>query len=368
MTVGFNPKQLINLFSLIFGALGFSVGILTIRIFSDESSLAFILNLQSMVVFISFLLQMGLRAALRAQIYKGRLLLARTTEKSLQFFLLLISIIAISGEIIYGEFYYIGLSSLLAIVTLRLGFNVAEGNPKAIFFNSLATFFIAVSSSVILIIVNKQFITNCIIELVALFFIIITSYPFKLKKIYIKKKSILRVYWLAQSYQLGAGMISLFMFLLTQSALTNLTSENQLVAYSDALIIGGLLVMLLGKALLLLERKLYAEENNHLLIFTSLIFGQLVISILTSYILHVIYGVGLVLYFSILFVLLSRLSVGYVVQYVSKCRGVLNRLSVLYLLLYSTFIFIDIEKFEIVYQALPLLIFILLGVIFFSKE
>ncbi|ATG76503.1 hypothetical protein [Pseudoalteromonas sp. 1_2015MBL_MicDiv] len=360
-------RKIISFFSLVFSSLGFTSGILLVRAFSNHESLSQVINLQSIVVFSSFILQFGLRAALRGHIYNGRIRLAQLSERSLHYILALCSILVFFIEYLYGLYFYFCLSSLIALVTLRLTINVAKNNFLSIFKFSALNFFVAIVGSVCILIFDEIEYANITIELFSLLIIIFTvklnSFFYCLKY----KTSLLKVYFDAQSFQLGSCVIALFIFLLSQTAIVQFSNSNQLSAYSDALIVSGFLVLLLGKLLLLFERKLYQENAKHLRFFIIMILSQTILASFFSLILSKVYSVSFLISFTVVFILLSRIPIGYIVQYEKENRFLLNVVSGLFFIGYICFYMFGFKSLDITLHILPVIIFMLFGLFLFWR-
>jgi len=362
----FSEKTL-SLFILIFSSLGFSTGIIAIRLYSGTDSLAYIINLQSIVVFTSFILQFGLRAAIRVHIYNRRLRLAKVSYDSLYLLLAFLSIIGFSVEFYSDTYVFISLSCLLAIVTLNLTIGIAKNNFKSIVYLSVVNFLVAFGSSVILLIFKTPELTSVFIEVTSIVVFISIYRKVNWTQLHKYKIPIVRVYWSAQSYQLGSCVVALFIFLLTQSAVIQFEG-SALNAYSDALILSGFLVLLLGKGMLLFERRLYNSVDKQYLLYISLIVIQILVSAIFSAIISHIYDVNWVLMLSVIFVLLSRTTVGYIVQYVENNRGVLNYVSGFFFIGYIIVYILGFKNIDITYHSLPVLMYLLVGFFLFKKN
>lgn len=341
-------------------SLGFSIGVVFIRFFSDTTSLAFIINLQSIVVFSSFILQLGLRAALRVHIYSGRLLLARRSSESLYILLLFISLLGFFTEVYIDTFYFIALSCLLSIVTLRLTISIAKNNFRTIFGYSFLNFIVTISSSLLVILIKDLNFSSYIIEISSILLLLLLYSPIKWKALLRHFGKILKVYWGAQSYQLGSCVVALFVFLLTQTAVVQFKGDD-LIAYSDALILSGLLVMLIGKAMLLFEKNIYGSEGNQYGLYVFILCLQICICFLFSTFLYFYYNVSWTIMFSVIFVLLSRTSAGYIVQYVEKNRRLLNIVSGVFFVLYTSVYLTDLKELSIGYHFFPVFVYLLIG-------
>lgn len=359
--------KFISLGSLILSSLGFTTGVVLIRGFSSSESLSYIINLQSIVVFTSFLLQLGLRAALRGHLYNGRERLVKAAYESLYVFLLAIACLGVVFEILLDEFLYISLSCLLAIVTLKLTLAVARGETSEIITFSVLNFIVSSGSAFVLITIQDLTIIDKAIELISLLVLILLYRKMELKKVLRLRLYLLKVYWKAQSFQLGSCVIALFIFLLNQSAVAQLDGEH-LNAYSDALILSGFLVLLIGKVLLLLERKFFHSGEKLYFLYVLLVVGQSVISAIVSYILSVLYQMSWGIIFTILFVLLSRTTAGYLVQFTKKKRSTLNFVSGALFLSYVSLYLIGFKDLSIGYQLIPVLLYLSLGFLFLRRK
>lgn len=368
MTLDIKKRKLVSFISLIFSSLGFTLGLLLIRFFSDHQSLVYIINLQSTVVFLSFILQFGLRAAIRQHIYRQRLRLANVSEKSLHYILALLSIVMFLIEYFYNEYFYFCLSSLLTLVTLKLTTNVAKNNVFSIIKFSGLNFFVAISGSCFILYFNSIEYANFSLECISLVAIILTI-KIKDAALCLKHKvSICRIYCKAQSYQLGSSVIALFVFSLSQTAIIQFTVSDELSAYSDALIASGFLVLLLGKMLLLFEKKLYQDKAKHFYFFSLIVVAQVSFTAVFSLALSIIYNVNFLTSFVVVFILLSRIPVGYIVQYVNNNRFLLNILSSGAFLFYLAFYMFDFKNININYQIFPVVLYLAAGFLLFYKS
>lgn len=362
-----NSGKLLSLLILILSSLGFSVGIVAIRIYSDSDSLAYIINLQSIVVFSSFILQLGLRAAIRVQIYNRRLRLAKITYDSLYIILACLSIVGFLVEFYLNTYLFISLSSLLAIVTLSLTMSVAKNTFYSIILLSLLNFLVAFCSAFILLVVDNIELTSILVELISIFVFITMHRAIDWKRLYRYRLKIIMVYWNAQSYQLGSCVVALFIFLLTQSAVVQFEG-NALNAYSDALILSGFLVLALGKGMLLIEKKLYNSGDKKYSLYIFLIAMQVLVSAIFSSIISYIYNISWVLMLSVVFVLLSRTTAGYIIQYVEGNRNVLNYISGFFFVGYSLVYTLGFKSIDVSYHILPVVIYLFVGLLLFRSN
>ena len=360
-------EKMLTFFFLILSSLGFSTGIVTTKIFSDSNSLAYILKLQSVVVFTSFILQLGLRAALRVQIYSNRKRLAKITYDYLYVFLSILSILAFISELYFSKYLFFTLSSLLAIVTLNLTLSVASNVLKSIVIFGFITFLVAFSGSLILLLVDDIKMTSMLIELISLIVLISLYRVENWSKIYKYRKKIIVIYWNAQSYQLGSCVVALFIFLLTQSAVLQF-KDGTLNAYSDALIFSGFIVLFIGQIMLLFERKLYKSKSNKYFLYILMIIIHVFISAIFSFIASYIYNTDWVLMMSVVFILLSRTTAGYIVQYIELKRDVLNCISGVFFLGYLIFYFFGFKNFDINYHIYPVILYLFLGFVLLKRE
>lgn len=362
-----SSDKLTSFVVLLFSSIGFSFGAVVIRLFSDGDALAYIINLQSMVVFGSFILQFGLRAASRVHIYNGRPQMTKLASDLLHVILCLLAIIGLALEIYTEKYIYVSLSSLLAMVTLRLTISVAKNITTSIINLSMLNFLVASGSSLILLAIGDQVKATIVIEAASAAGLLFMINGIKLQNIFRFRQLLVLMFLRAQSYQLGSCVIALFIFLLTQSAVSQLEGVA-LSAFSDALILSGFLVLLLSKTLLLVERKLYSKEANKLSLFTFLIAMQVLVSIIFSVLLHSIYGVGITLMFTLLFVLLSRTTAGYIVQYVEVNRNVLNYVSSIFFVVYFFAFFLELKSIDISLHVIPVIIFLSIGAFLLKRS
>lgn len=361
-------KRAFIFYFLLFSSLGFSVGIIVVRVFLDNDALSYILNLQGIVVFTSFILQFGLRASLRVSIYKNRVRLADVSEQSLYFILVVFGTVALLFEFILSKTLFFCLSSLLAIVTLRLTLSVARNKTLLIYFFSVVNFAVAVGSSIILLIFRDFEISGKVIEVFSLLGIFLMYKKIYLKNILRYKKVVLLVYFKAQSYQLGSGVIALFVFLLNQSVVAQFKDKEYLSAYSDAVILSGFLVLLVGKGMLLFERRFYEYGSNKLIFYSFMIVFQSFLSLVFLVFVSFFYEFYDFIFFVVVFVLLSRSTAGYIVQYVETKRNILNLFSLVFFVGY-VFIYCFYFKYVSVYfHIYPVIFYLFIGFLLFFYE
>jgi len=347
-------------FLLILSSLGFSVGLVLARLNGDESLLPKILDFQSVVVLVSFVLQLGSRAALRVHHYNNRHRLVNVSEDFLYLLLVPLSVLGLFFETYFDRGFYIVASCALTLVTLRLALSVARQDLKAQFKYTVVNFLLCISGSLFFIVEVGGIRPDILIELLSLL-IILTLYEKIDISIVIKyRKAIFSIFYKAQSYQFGSGAISFMVFVLTQSMILNYSDSIVMVAYTDIQIASGFLTLFIGQALLLFESKLYAEDEARLKVFGGILLLQIFLAILFSSIVCLVYEVSFSLMFVISFILSSRVVLGYIVQYAAGKRLWLNLFFCLLLMFYLTYYLFFLGN-DIEFQIVPVFLFVTFG-------
>jgi len=226
---------------LILSSLGFSVGLVLARMSGDESLLPKVLNYQSVVVLSSFVLQLGCRAALRMHFYNNRHRLVEITESFLYMLLFPLMLIGIFFEVYFDIYIYIASSSAMAFITLKLTLSVARNSLRVQFLYATINFTLCVVGSLFFIFETESISANLMIEISAVFIMMTACGKANFSGVRRRLKAIFAIVYRAQSYQLGAGVISLMVFCLTQSMILGYSNSTVMVAFADTQIGSGFL-------------------------------------------------------------------------------------------------------------------------------
>lgn len=366
----FIRKRLSTLFLLFLSALGFSLALLIARVYGHEGILYHTLNFQSTITLIGFILQMGFRASLRMHIHKNRVRIVVILESMLILSLLLFSFVGLFFEIIISKYYFISASSALAVLTLKLTLSVAREDKRKQLYYTVGNFFLCLNGVFIYILFEPDILmSNFILELVSLI-ILLLVYIFDSKKIIIDKSNIklfTTVLANSQSFQLGSGFIFFAIYILTQVVLFSYAGKEELLVFADMQILSGGLVLLIGQILLIVESKIYKNIAIRLKLLLFIISIQALFVIFVGAIFYYIYNVSLGFILTILFVLTSRVSVGYIVQYINEYRYVLVRI-LFALMTFLGFIYYHKESLLLEVQLIPCITFLTLGTYLIYKE
>ncbi|XQF93064.1 hypothetical protein ACOBV9_02340 [Pseudoalteromonas espejiana] len=119
--------------------------------------------------------------------------------------------------------------------------------------------------------------------------------------------------------------------------------------------------MLIGKAMLLFEKNIYGSEDNQYALYVFILCFQICLCAVFSTFLYFYYNVSWTIMFSVIFVLLSRTSAGYVVQYVEKNRWLLNVVSGVFFMLYALVYFTSLKELNIGYHFYPVFVYLSIG-------
>lgn len=358
-------KKFKSFFLLLLSALGFSLGLLLARITGNNELLPVILNFQSTVVLLSFILQLGFRASLRIHLYHNRSRLVKLCEEFLYRMLLFCAFIGFFLELYFDIKIYIASSAALAYITLKLTLSVARENLRKQFFYTILNFYLCFSGAVFFLVVNDIGSASLLIETSA--FITLALFCRKTVGSITRKNIIYSILYRAQSYQLGSGVISLIVFILTQSMITTYTNDIVMVAFSDAQIASGFISLLIGQCLLLFEVKLYKNNGARIHLFFTLMLLQFIVVFILAISMHNFYLVDFYLFFVVNFILTSRVLLGYLVQYVIQGREYLNMLCTALLLYFCVYYFLYLKE-NVYVHILPVLTFIFVGTYLLIKE
>jgi hypothetical protein len=364
-----SSDKLVVFIVLIVSSVGFSVGLVLAKVLGDETIVTKIVNFQSIVVFFSFILQLGTRSALRLHYYKNRQRLVALVEQSLYVFLILVCFLGGAYELYTGNIAYIIFSSTLAFVTLKLTLTIARNDFRGQVLYTIQNLILCVSGSIFYLIEPFLFSADVMLETSSLLILVLNYHKIKYTLIYKKRRSLASIFLTAQSYQLGSGVIAIMVFVLVQGALLKYSNTDVMLAFADIQIAAGFIVLLMGQALLVCERRLYKEQQIKFKVFCIMLMLQTIITCGIASVLYGIYGGDVFLLFVLSFLLSSRVVLGYIVQYVSSnnSRRSMNKFFIIVLGLYATY-FYNFMHLPVVVQLFPVLFFILLGFILISRE
>jgi len=315
---------------LVISALGFSIGIVLVRFFSDINSLSGLLNYQSKVVLLSFFLQLGLRTLIRKYQHLGYSYIVKNLLGMLISILLIISFLAGGLSFFSVEKSLIGSSCLLGYLTCQQSLSVSSGNLKLQFITALIILTYCLAPSVLILsgIINFENVIDVLS--VALLIIVFLRNHIAREGLWLRRwKLLLFLCFRAHYYQLSVGVVLFIIYVFTQVTLNVYDGENEIVAFADSQIMSGALVLVAGKVLLLVEKKIYKVEEIRNKVMLLSMFSQLILCLLMAIPIYLISSVSYFFCFVALFILSSRFCMGYILVYMDEYKREFVPLSVL---------------------------------------
>lgn len=341
--------RLKNFAFLVVSALGFSLSIVVVRLWGDTERLSTLLLLQSNVVLLSFVFQLGVRASIRLSVYRNRLALSKAYVNIFEVLMLVVGAAGVVTEWLWGMDYYVALSTLVSLTTVELSFAVANGKSKSIAIwsssNFLATFYPGMMMLYGETAFGYKYDANTLIECIALLclvFVFLFVTVGQIRKSFKKIRIFLKFIVSSQSYQVGGANNVLMVFFLIQSSVALLNHTDGMNAYADIQVISGIFVLLLSKAMMLYEKNLYYYNKDKLFLFSSLLVIIFLISTSLAIYAHFSTKSPWLTLFAVAFCLNSRIAWGAIVQYLDGARRYVNAISVSALIFYlANFLMVD---------------------------
>lgn len=339
-------------------SLGFTVGLVFVRLWGEEENLADILNYQSSVTLLSFILQLGYRASLRKFYYEGY---ERIVSISHDFFYIFIVVSALCSYVIQ---YYTGInlylvsSLVVAYLTFLQTQAVIKQDLRAQVYSALGNFFIcAVAGMGVVLLSIENF---YIFEGFSLFILFLFPRSLNVRKVFARRSLIAEILIRSQSYQIGSMMIMLMVFVLTQSVIHKYSNSKVIVAFADVQLVSGFLTLIFGQTLVLFEKKLYVIESARYFVFLRMLLFIAGVSAIASLLFSYLHGVNFYLLFVFLIVLNSRVLIGYVIQYADNNRMLINVMAIALSLIYGAYYFSMLGE-GLIYQIIPVILVLTVG-------
>lgn len=339
-------------------SLGFTAGLAFVRVLGEESDLSDVLNYQSSITLLSFVLQLGYRASLRKYYYEGY---TRVVDVSHDFFYLFV---VISASVAYLIQYYIQVNlyivSSLVVAYLTFLQTQAVVRQKLLpqLCSAIGNFFICVAAGIGVVVFSID--DYYIFEAFALFVLIFFSRNVSFRRLYMRRAIVIDILVKSQSYQIGSLMIMLMVFVLTQSVIHRYSDSNVIVAFADIQLISGLLTLVFGQALVLFEKNLYGAESAKYTVFLQISIFIAAVSALASVLFAVFHGVDFNLLLVFIIILNSRVLLGYVIQYVDNNRRLINLIAIAMSALYSIYYMFMVGEY-LDLQIIPVLFVLMVG-------
>lgn len=352
---------------LTLSSLGFSLGLVLVRLFGDEAMLPKVLSFQSTVVLLSFILQLGSRAALRVHFYGYRHRLVGISEDFVYLLQIPLAILGVVYVVYFNGQIYLATSCALALTTLRLTLSVARESPREQLIYSSANFLLCLSGSILFLLESDYLDADVLIEVLSLLVIVLSYKKIHIPTVLRRRKAIYLILYKAQSYQLGSGVVALMVFVLTQSMILIYENTTTIVAYADVQIASGFLTLFLGQTLLMFEARLYKDSAARIKVFGCMLLLHVSTVCLFSLLVSSLYQVGFSVVFVASFILSSRVTLGFITQYTVLGRRWLNAFFVSAAIFYSAYYLFFLKTF-VGAQLVPVMLFIILGCGLFWRE
>lgn len=353
MNISFINYRWLHFFYLILSSLGFLASITLIRFFSSENKLNLMLDIQSSAVLYSFFLQMGYRSSFRNYFFNNRIYDINVAKFYIERLLLLFSMMSLFF------FDYLSYSCFFAVLTIRLSISIAECRQVERY--CVLIFLVCFIPSLFIFYDIELFYLE-ILSFFCLFFLILfdsvtissSKYNFNV---------FLSTLVDSQSYQVG-GLVSIFStYYLAQTFVNVEQDDGVLSTYADLQVLCGVFVLLIGKIILIFEGRLYSDRKVRLKFYFSSCLLLIFFSLALSLFFYFFDGRDFYLVLFISFVLLSRVLMGYVVQYSSSNVFALFCFSSLFSFYYLALIFSG-HYLSVFYQFLSVLIYFLSSFVF----
>ncbi|MBG0843054.1 hypothetical protein [Ectopseudomonas toyotomiensis] len=364
MNVLFSKKVLAFLL-LILSSLGFSCSLLLVRVVGNKADLAYLIDFQSILVILSFILQFGFRACLRYEYFCNHKLLVARAESLLIFFLAAMSCCSLVLSF-FSSNYFFATSALLAVLTLRQGLAVAAQNLREQAKYAVCVFVLCCSGVVLVFLPFDAWLKDLIFEILSAGVLVLMTCLGRFKVHDLIKKSWIFYYFFlrSQGFQLGSGLGYFFGFILAQTVVSNYASSSVIESYADVQLIAGVVSLFAGKFVMLIEGRFYEKGANNFFIFALLLFLCGGVSLLISFGLWLYHEVDFWLLYFMCSILLSRFLIGFLVQYVERRNSVFYLFLVMVLMLQLVLYFFEGSIFM---QYTVSVLVVVAGLYFMSK-
>ena len=195
------------------------------------------------------------------------------------------------------------------------------------------------------------------------------SMQFEIDRLFLKRKFniFIRLICLSQSFQLGSGVIFLMIYSIIQYVVLHYSDGPEVLLLADIQLIAGGLALLTSQLLLVFERGIYKQTSIRLRIFGYLTVIQLGCVVFLCFYAYCFYSFDIWYPIVIAFILTSRTSLGYIVQYINKGRVYLNFMFATFLV-YLLYLNLIPNQLSIIYQMLPAAIGLAAGYLFLVNE
>lgn len=357
-------KNYISFFMVMVTGASFSVMILVSRLFFSEK-LVEIIYFQSVVVFFTFIAQLGLRAGGRIHIHLGKIktmeyITSYIARNSWKFGALLTSI-----TVVFSLSFYPSFIILQAYLSYLQGLYIAKKENKMVLLNSLLLIF-SVFVSCAIIVMSKSILYSVLqIELFAVLFLIFLSFFNNSEYPAIRQKrlliSLINRY---RGLQYSSYLIYFTAYIFAQ-IFVFLGKDNQdiIELYADVVLIGGLQVMIIGKLLVFVEGNII--KNKH---YNKYLFSYLTWCILSSICLSVLYfnlvtSEYLYIFIFLSMIILSKLAFSFCSQFANMTyRKYIYRLGFIQAAMYlAMYLLIQYDISQIGLNELSLFLFCFSG-------
>lgn len=355
---------------LVLSALGFSFALIAIRLYGDSEVLRQALKLQSYVIVISFLAQLGSRALVRRLIYSQKKHLTETLMANTTLVLLTLSPVGFLVGFVFDVPFYWCVSILLALNTLYLTKSVAERKHRLVAVYSVLNFIVAAYGGLLYLVLDSVDDSDAyfLIEALALLCIVFLVFSNRPKWSYLALSRFGFLIKTAQSYQLGSVNITIMTFFVMQSAVVVFSEDKEITSYADLQIASGFFSLLAGKLLLLIEKKIYQLSGSKFTYFIALVGLVLSLSLISAAILCLSRGVPFWIILIASWSLYSRMAIGYVVQYVSINRRLVDLVSFVFLVYFSVSWMVVPERAWLSIAFVYSFLYLAFGLVMFFKS
>lgn len=313
-----NLKKSIIFATVLLSGIAFTISILTARIYFPEK-LTDVIFFQSTTVFVTFIIQIGLRAGLRNHHHLGSqktVVIVDNTIRKIAFWICLPLVLVSS----FQDFYSIsfGMSVLQAFLTMCQGVRIAQGKPVVAAIYSLAVFLSIIASTFFIILTDSEYYEKIlIIDIISLSIMGVISLYTQLpsKGLYLLNK-IVRKY---SEIQISSFLIYLLVFITSQLFVVLSYRDNTYaLVFADVQIWCGAQILVFTRAIVFFEGRLLRDGKINNLVSMIVIWSLLFSILFAVFAYYVLYEEYVLVYFVLSFALMGRISFPLASQFVNR--------------------------------------------------
>lgn len=358
--------RLLPFFFLLLSSVAFSLTTLLSRLFLPEK-LPLIIDFQSTSVFLVFILQMGLRTGIRLHYHSGYKRTVDRVYSSVNTHTLGMAFLFSFFTFWVSKSFFFSFCFSQAILSFNQGLFVARKEFNRVVYSSIIIFLQIITSVVVIVFVESSQLAFLIIESSSLIMVFLFRFIFSIRP----GASFNSTFLLIKKYfplQIGSFVVYGAMYFFAQCIIKyGEHSKDLVLAYADATIVAGVILLLAGKGIVFIEGKIIKEKKYFINLLYYLIF-VMVTTIIYAFVVSSFMSYGPYWAIGSMLFLLGRFSFSYVSQFSnSKSRILLYSMGSLITLILLMFNYLNFSYsvYETTIMTLNLNIAVVLFVLFY---